>query len=80
MRQINNLNKVHEFCRALNSPLRIKIVKALTERRAMNLNEIAVHLGVTNGAITSHIKILHEAEIISIKNSPGKGACKRLVV
>ena len=72
MRQINNLNKVHEFCRALNSPLRIKIVKALTERRAMNLNEIAVHLGVTNGAITSHIKILHEAEIISIKNSPGK--------
>lgn len=72
MRQINDLDECYEFCKALSSPLRVQIIKVLTTNRSANLNELADILGVTNGALTSHIKALHEAGLIDIQNTPGK--------
>lgn len=72
MREIHDLDEIFEFCKALSSPLRINIVKLLMQHRQINMNQLAVWLNVTNGAITSHAKILSEAGIISIEHTPGK--------
>jgi len=72
MREITDLDEISHFCKALSSPIRINIVKILMQNRLVNLNELAEKLGVTNGAVTSHIKAMHKAGIIDIEHSAGK--------
>ena len=72
MREINDLNEIYTFCKALSSPIRINIIKILMQNRMVNLNELAEKLGVTNGAVTSHIKAMHKAGVIDIEHSAGK--------
>ena len=52
--------------KALGSEIRINIIKLLLENKEMSMNEIAKALGVTNGALTSHIRMLEETGIIVI--------------
>lgn len=78
MREINNLNETLLFCKALGSDIRIKIVKLLHERGPMNLNELSEVLGVTNGAMTAHIKLLAEAGVIKITHSSGKRGSQKI--
>jgi predicted transcriptional regulator len=72
MKEITNLDDIMEFCTTLGSPIRIGIIKILKQKRSVNLNDLAEQLGVTNGAITSHIKKLYDEGIIDIEHSPGK--------
>ena len=78
MREINNLNEAFLFCKALGSELRVKIVKLLYENRSMNLNELSSRLGVTNGAMTNHIRLLIDAGIIEITRSSGRRGSQKI--
>ncbi|MGI5896168.1 MAG: ArsR/SmtB family transcription factor [Oscillospiraceae bacterium] len=78
MREINNLNETYLFCKALGSEIRIKIIKLLHENKSMNLNELSDVLGVTNGAMTAHIKLLVDAGIIEITHSSGKRGSQKI--
>ncbi|NMA83192.1 MAG: helix-turn-helix domain-containing protein [Epulopiscium sp.] len=71
MREFLDLDEVLDFCKALSSPIRMEIIKILKENRMLNLNELATALNVTNGAITSHIKILDQAGLIEVEHSAG---------
>jgi len=53
------------------SELRINIIKLLQENHEMNMNELATSLGITNGALTSHIKKLEESGIIQVMTERG---------
>lgn len=66
MLHIKSLEDGLKVFKALGSELRIQIVKLLLENHAMNMNELAGSLGITNGALTSHIKKLEESGIISV--------------
>lgn len=72
MREINNFDETYTFCKALGSEIRISIIRLLQEHHEMNLNELSELLGVTNGAMTAHIKLLAEADIIEITHASGK--------
>lgn len=72
MREITDMDEIYTFCKALSSTLRINIVKILMQNRIVNMNELAEKLGVTNGAVTSHIKAMHKAGIIEIEHTAGK--------
>lgn len=78
MREITDLDEIQTFCKALSSDLRVSIVKILMQQRVVNLNELAEKLGVTNGAVTSHIKALHIAGIIEIEHSAGKRGLQKI--
>ncbi len=52
--------------KAFGSEIRVNIVKLLIDNKQMSMNEIAKALGVTNGALTSHIRILEEAQVIVV--------------
>ena len=52
--------------KALGSDIRIRLIQTLLEHQEMNMNELASSLGITNGALTSHVKKLEEAGILAI--------------
>lgn len=71
MLQVKNLDEGLEVFKALGSELRINIIKLLQENHEMNMNELATSLGITNGALTSHIKKLEESGIIQVMTERG---------
>ncbi len=66
MLHIKNLDDGLNVFKALGSDLRVQILKLLLENKEMNMNELANALGVTNGALTSHIKMLSETGLVTI--------------
>lgn len=71
MLHVINLDEGLEVFKALGSELRINIIKLLQENHEMNMNELATSLGITNGALTSHIKKLEESGIIQVMTERG---------
>lgn len=71
MLHVKNLDEGLEIFKALGSELRINIIKLLQENHEMNMNELATSLGITNGALTSHIKKLEESGIIQVMKERG---------
>lgn len=71
MLHMKNLDEGLEVFKALGSELRINIIKLLQENHEMNMNELATSLGITNGALTSHIKKLEESGIIQVMTERG---------
>lgn len=71
MLHVKNLDEGMEVFKALGSELRINIIKLLQENHEMNMNELATSLGITNGALTSHIKKLEESGIIQVMTERG---------
>lgn len=72
MLNVKNLDEGLEVFKALGSELRINIIKLLQENHEMNMNELATSLGITNGALTSHIKKLEESGIIQVMTERGE--------
>lgn len=66
MLHIRNLTEGLAIFKALGSEVRINIIKLLLENREMNMNEMASSLGITNGALTNHIKKLEDSGILKI--------------
>lgn len=71
MLHVKDLDEGLEVFKALGSELRINIIKLLQENHEMNMNELATSLGITNGALTSHIKKLEESGIIQVMTERG---------
>lgn len=71
MLHVKNLDEGLEIFKALGSEQRINIIKLLQENHEMNMNELATSLGITNGALTSHIKKLEESGIIQVMTERG---------
>ncbi|MCI2050031.1 MAG: winged helix-turn-helix transcriptional regulator [Lachnospiraceae bacterium] len=66
MMHITSLDDGLEVFKSLGSEVRIQIIKALLENDGMNMNELASHLHITNGALTSHIKRLEDCGIVTV--------------
>ena len=71
MLHVKNLDEGLEVFKELGLKLRINIIKLLQENHEMNMNELATSLGITNGALTSHIKKLEESGIIQVMTERG---------
>ena len=64
MLYIKSLEQAVPVVKALGSELRVRLIQILLEHQEMNMNELASSLGITNGALTSHVKKLEEAGIL----------------
>ena len=77
MLEINGLEQGLPVFRALGSEARMKIIHLLIQNRSMNLNELATSLGLTNGALTAHIRKLEECGMIKVEiRHSGRGLQK----
>jgi len=75
---IKDLRSGLNIFKALSSDIRIEILELLNTYESLNLNEIAEKLGLTNGAITMHIKKLEESGLIDITTAVGKHGIQKI--
>lgn len=62
MLYIKSLEQAVPVFKALGSELRIRLIQLLIEHKEMNMNDLAANLGITNGALTSHVKSWRKPE------------------
>ncbi|GGG16024.1 ArsR/SmtB family transcription factor [Paenibacillus abyssi] len=75
---IKELRSGLNIFKALSSEIRIEILELLTQYDSLNLHEIAEKLGLTNGAITMHIKKLEQSGLIDITTAVGKHGIQKI--
>lgn len=56
---------------ALNSQVRINILKLLHDDGEANMNHIAKSLNLSNGAVTGHVRKLQDAKLIKVRSRSG---------
>ncbi len=78
MRFFEDLDDSLLFFKALSSNVRIQILKQLNQEKELNINELANRIGITNGAMTSHIRLLEEAGIINTRSVVAKHGMQKL--
>ncbi|MGE5613077.1 MAG: ArsR/SmtB family transcription factor [Bacillota bacterium] len=78
MRFFEDLDDSIPFFKALSSNVRIQILKLLSYEKEVNLNELASRIGITNGAMTAHIRMLEEAGIINTRTVVAKRGLQKL--
>jgi predicted transcriptional regulator len=75
---ITNLEEGRRLFKALASETRSGIVRLLLTNREMNLNDLAVALGLTNGALTAHVRELEECGIVEIRSAPARRGTQKI--
>lgn len=78
MKELSTFDEIFDFCKAVSSPLRMQIIQLLLDNGSMNLQDIAKALGVTNGALTSHIKHLTEAGLLTTTTETGQKGLQKI--
>ncbi len=73
MLHIRSLTDGLKLFKALGSEVRVEIVRILIEQGNMSMNELAGRLGITNGALTGHIRQLEECGVITISSDTAVG-------
>ncbi len=63
---------------ALDSDIRLGILEELLKNGELNLAHFAQRFDISNGAITAHIKKLHEAGLIEISTSSGRRGTQKI--
>ncbi len=77
MIRINGLSEGLELFKTLGSDTRMQIISLLSKNKEMNINELALAMDLTNGALTAHIRKLESAGIIQVENChTGRGIQK----
>ena len=74
-RQLQDGKKVFD---ALSSGVRIKILEMIMDDNELNLDAFAKKLGISNSAVTMHIRKLSEAGLISITTASGIRGSKKI--
>ena len=73
-----SLNASLPFFKAMASEIRVEILNILSAEKNVNLNALALRLNLTNGALTTHIRILKEAGLIDIKTVAAKHGTQKI--
>lgn len=68
------------FCKALSSEMRVRIIDLLAEENGMNLNDLALALGITNGALTGHIRVLESCGLIEVVSRAARHGTQKVCV
>ena len=78
MIHLRDIREGAQIFKALGSELRLEILALLSEYRQLNMNDLAERLNLTKGALTSHIRMLQEANLIDINMATGKKGTQKL--
>lgn len=78
MLHIKSLREGYPLFKALGSETRISILDLLIEKGPMRMTAIAEELKITGGALTSHVKALNEAGILTIEQRGGRHGIQKV--
>lgn len=78
MRHFTSLDQAVPVLEALASPVRRQILVHLQQNNTANLQQLAKALQLSNGALTTHIKKLQDAGLITVKAVPGERGSQKM--
>jgi predicted transcriptional regulator len=78
MKHFTKLRDALPTLSALDSSVRIRMIELLLEKGPLYLDYFAKDLDITNSAVTKHIKILLDADIITITTASGIRGSKKM--
>lgn len=78
MKHIHDLKEGLPLFKCLSSEIRLSILEILHEKGPMRMTDIAAELGITNGSLSPHVKLLSENGFIDITFSSGKHGLQRI--
>jgi len=78
MKHLRSYREGFPIFKALGSDARIRILEMLIEKGPQFMGAIAEELKLTGGALTAHIKMLHDAGLISIEKRTGRHGIMKL--
>ena len=62
---MNKLKELSEVFKALSDPTRLRLVKLLSDHKgALCVNALARKLNVTQSAVSQHLRVLRQAELV----------------
>lgn len=76
--QIDTLRQGLPVFKALSSDTRVAIVELLAKNGPMRMTAIAEALNITGGAITTHMKLLQEANIVIVEHTKGRHGVQKI--
>ena len=79
MLYLKSLPDAQEVFKALSAPMRLQIMRLITENENMSMNDLAETLNLTNSAITMHVAKLEAAGLVSVQTTPGKRGIMKIV-
>ena len=78
MKHLHSYREGLTLFKALGSETRIRILEMLIEKGPQFITAMAKELKITGGAMTAHVKMLHEAGMISIEKRTGRHGIMKL--
>lgn len=75
---LKDFKQGHLLYKALDSEVRLGILDELLREGELNLAHFARKFGLSNGAITAHIKLLYEAGLIDISSTSGRRGTQKI--
>ena len=78
MKHIHDLKSALPLFKCLSSDIRVAILELLRQKGPMRMTDIAGELGITNGSLSPHIKMLSELGFITISFASGKHGMQRI--
>lgn len=62
---MDEVEELAEIFKALSDPTRLRLVKLLSEHQgALCVNALAHHLGVSQSAVSQHLRVLRQARLV----------------
>ncbi|MCI1981968.1 MAG: MarR family transcriptional regulator [Oscillospiraceae bacterium] len=72
MKELFRTEEIVKLCHALNSEIRVDMLQDIYRNKGISLAELADRFHISKAAVTQNIKILAKANLIELKNTPGK--------
>lgn len=73
-----DIDNVILFGKALSSPVRLQMIELMLRNGGMAASALAEAVGITNGAMTAHIRCLSQAGIVHVQNVNGKHGISKI--
>ncbi|MEJ5187740.1 ArsR family transcriptional regulator [Treponema sp. J25] len=78
MIHLKDIREGTKIFKALGSAVRLEILSLLSEYQYLNMNDLAELLKISKGALTSHIRMLQEANLIDVTTAMGKKGIQKI--
>ncbi len=75
----SSLHEAEELFKALSTPMRLRIMELITENNNLSMNDLAETLGLTNSAISLHVKQLESVGLVQVVTASGKRGLRKIV-
>ncbi|NLP35271.1 MAG: metalloregulator ArsR/SmtB family transcription factor [Clostridiales bacterium] len=79
MLYLKSIQEAEDVLKALSTPMRLKIMELIYKDDHLSMNDLAESLGLSNSAISMHVKKLEQAGLIKIHSTAGKRGTMKII-